>query len=436
MKHALILKMLAGATLALTVASSPAIARDHHGGSGDKDSQQTAYPNATRKEPSNLAVKDEKEQKAVNDGLAALQAGDNAKALQLLQPIADSSDSSKYAQSLALQGIANAKFKSGDTKGAIDALKRSLDIGMLPNDAYFDLELELAQFYLSAEQFQPAIDTVEKYLADGKRETSQAYAVEGNAYYRLQKYPEAIAALKKAQQLNAGKPDPFVDQTLLAAYSDSGQSGQAAELAQQQLANNPNDKAALSNAVAALAQSGKLTEAIALEEKSRAAGGFDKQDDYLNLAKLYYQKAQQDSDPKAAAQKAVAVLEEGLSKGVVKPGYDVYNIMANAAYQGEDNNKAVDAFRKAIPFAPNGDVAIAAGSLLLNEGKYPEAAKLFQQGIDKGVKKKGSAYMKLAEAKRGMKDKAGAIAAMKIAAQDPDTAAKAKAWLKQAGAGK
>ena len=43
--------------------------------------------------------------------------------------------------------------------------------------------------------------------------------------------------------------------------------------------------------------------------------------------------------------------------------------------------------------------------------------------------------MVLAEAERGLKNKQGAIAAMKKAAQDPETAAKAKAWLKNAGAG-
>ena len=48
----------------------------------------------------------------------------------------------------------------------------------------------------------------------------------------------------------------------------------------------------------------------------------------------------------------------------------------------------------------------------------------------------GSAYLVLAECERGLNNKAARIAALKKAAQDPDTAAKAKAWLKQAGAGK
>jgi hypothetical protein len=44
--------------------------------------------------------------------------------------------------------------------------------------------------------------------------------------------------------------------------------------------------------------------------------------------------------------------------------------------------------------------------------------------------------MLLAETQRGLKNKAGAIEAMKKAAQDPETAAKAKDWLRKAGAGK
>lgn len=434
MKHAPFLKLLSGATLALALVSSPAIARDRHADQGSQETKPAEYPNATRKEPK-LAMKSEREQKNFNDGITAMQAGDDAKATQLFQPLAEDSGSSDYAKSLALQAIANIKFKAGDTKGAIAALKQSLDIGALPNDAYFNLELELAQFYLADEQYQQAIDTVVKWRQEGKRETAQSYGVEGNAYYHLQKYPEAIAALKKAQALSAGKPDPFVDQTLLAAYSDSGQTDEVAKLAQQQVAANPNDKTAITNAVASLAQTGKYDEAIALEEKSRAAGNFTDEKDYVMLGKLHLLLAQNGTDTEANAGKAEGVFEEGLSKGILKPTAENYNLLGSAAYMAGQTTKAIDAYRKAVPLSDNGESAIYAGSLLLNDGKYSEAASLLKQGIGKGVKKKGAAYMLLAEAERGMKNKAGAVAAMKMAAQDPDTAAKAKAWLKKAGTG-
>ncbi|HEV2621538.1 MAG TPA: tetratricopeptide repeat protein [Frateuria sp.] len=429
MKHAPLLKLLGGAALAFALVSSPAIARDH-GDQSSKDKKEALYPNATRKEPK-LDLSSSSEQKKLNDGLDAVNAGDKDKAMQLLQPIADSS-SSKYAQSLALQGIANIKYNENDVKGAIDALKRSLDIGVLPNDTYFQLEYELAQFYLAAEQYQQSIDTVEKWRNEGKKETAESYALEGNAYYRMEKYPQAIAAIKKAQSLT-DKPQESWNQILMASYAESGQSDQAAQLAQQQLAANPNDTTALNNAVAVLMQAQKYPQAIELMEKSRAAGGFKDEKSYVNLAKLYLITGQNSEDPKPNATKAVGVLEDGISKGVVTSSYDNLKLLGDASYIAGNESKAIESYKKAMPMGKDGEAAIRAGQLLLSQQKYGEAKTLIKQGIDKGVQHKGTAYMLLAEAERGLKNKPGAIAAMKMAAQDPETSAKAKAWLKQAG---
>ncbi|HEV2540667.1 MAG TPA: tetratricopeptide repeat protein [Frateuria sp.] len=430
MKHAPLLKLLGGAALAFALVSSPAIARDRHGDQSGKDKKEALYPNATRKEPK-LDLSSSSEQKKLNDGLDAVNAGDKDKAMQLLQPIADSS-SSKYAQSLALQGIANIKYNENDVKGAIDALKRSLDIGVLPNDTYFQLEYELAQFYLASEQYQQSIDTVEKWRNEGKKETAESYALEGNAYYRLEKYPQAIAAIKKAQSLT-DKPQESWNQILMASYAESGQSDQAAQLAQQQLAANPNDTTALNNAVAVLMQAQKYPQAIELMEKSRAAGGFKDEKNYVNLAKLYLITGQNSEDPKPNATKALGVLEDGISKGVVTSSYDNLKLLGDAAYIAGNESKAIESYKKAMPMGKDGEAAIRAGQLLLSQQKYGEAKTLIKQGIDKGVQHKGTAYMLLAEAERGLKNKPGAVAAMKMAAQDPETSAKAKAWLKQAG---
>jgi hypothetical protein len=434
MKHVPVIKLLAGAIIALTVASSPVMARDSNANSKDKDKKEALYPNATRAEPK-LDLTSEKDQKALNEGLDAVNAQDKEKATQILQPIADSSKS-KYAQALALQGLANVHYNDGDVKGAIDLLKRSLDNGTMPNDTYFQLEYMLAQFYIANEQYQPALDTIAKWRAEGKKETAESYALEGNAQYRLEKYPEAIAAIKKAQSLSPDKPNDNWNQILMASYAESGQTDQAAQLAQQQLAANPNDTTAMSNAVAVLMQSQKYPEAIALMEKQRASGNLKDEKSYVNLAKLYLVTGQEGNDAKGNAVKAAGVLKEGMSKGVVQPSYDNYKLLGDASYVAENNSEAIDAYRKAMPMAKDGEAAVRAGQLLLSENKFSEAKSLIQQGIDKGVQKKGTAYMLLAEAERGLKNKPGAVAAMQKAAQQPETADKAKAWLKQAGASK
>jgi tetratricopeptide (TPR) repeat protein len=427
MKHAPLFKLLAGAALAFSVAAAPAVAHAH----ADKDKKESLYPNATRKEPK-LDLTSAKDQKALNEGLDAVNAGDAAKASQILQPIVDGSKS-KYAQALALQGMANVKYNAGDLKGAIALLSKALENGVLPNDTYFQLEYELAQFQLADEQYQAAVDTIAKWRSEGKKDTAESHALEGNAYYRLQKYPEAIAAMKQALSMT-DKPQGSWNQILMASYAESGQSDQAAQLAEQQLAANPNDATALNNAVAVMMQAQKYPEAIALMEKAKAQGALKSDKDYINLAKLYLVTGQTEADPKPNAVKAAQTIDDGMAKGIIPATYDNYKLLGDANYMAGSESKAIDAYKKAIPMATDGEASIRAGQLLLSQSKYSEARPLIKQGIDKGVKHKGSAYMLLAETERGLKNKAGAIAAMKQAAQDPETAAKAKDWLKKAGA--
>jgi tetratricopeptide (TPR) repeat protein len=291
----------------------------------------------------------------------------------------------------------------------------------------------LAQFQVADEQYQPALDTIVKWRAEGKKETAESYALEGNVDYRLGKYPEAIAAINKAKSLT-DKPQASWNQILMASYSESGQNDKAAELAQQQLSTNPDDPNALHNAASVLVQAHKYPEAIALMEKGRASGPFKNEADYVSLAKLYLVTGQDSSDPAPNAIKAGQVLEDGMSKGVVKPSADTYVLLGQAAELANNTNKAIDDYNKAVPIATDGEAALRAGRLLLSENKYSQAKGMVQQGLDKGVKQKGVAYMLLAESERGLKNKPAAIAAMKLAAQQPETAEKAKAWLKKTGA--
>ncbi|MEW5835763.1 MAG: tetratricopeptide repeat protein [Pseudomonadota bacterium] len=429
MKHAPLFKLLAGATLALTIIAAPVA----HAAHADKDKKEALYPNATRKEPK-LDLTSSKDQKALNEGLDAVSAGDAAKAESVLQPILEKSKS-KYAQALALQGLANLKYNAGDLKGAISLLAQALDNGVMPNDTYFQLEYELAQFQLADEQYQPALDTLAKWRAEGRKDTAESHALEGNAYYRLGKYPEAIAAMKQAMAMST-KPQSSWNQILMASYAESGQTDQAARLAEQQFEANPNDTTALNNAVAVLMQAQKYPEAIKLMEKAKASGALKSDKDYVNLAKLYLVTGQNENDPKPNALKAAQTLKDGMASGIVASTYDSYKLLGDANYIAGKEDDAVAAYKKAIPMATDGEAAVRAGQILVMENKNREAVTLIEQGIAKGVKHQGSAYMLLAEAQRGLKNKAGAIAAMKKAAQDPETAAKAKDWLRKAGAGK
>ena len=397
------------------------------------DKPEALYPNTTRVEPK-LDLTSSKDQKNLNEGLEAASAGDKEKAEKDLQPIIDQSKS-KYAKAMALQGLAGLKYQNSDVKGAVAMLKQSLDIGVMPNDTYFQLLYMLAQFQMADQDYQASLDTLTKWRAEGKKETADSYALEGNADYRLKKYPEAIAAIKKAKTLST-KSEPSWDQILMASYAESGQTGEAAKLAMQQVADAPNDATAFNNAVAILTQAQQYPQAIQLMETARANGTLKTEAHYVNLAKLYLITGQSSDDPKPNAMKSAAVLEDGMTKGIVSKNTENYTLLGEAAQLADNNAEAVDNYVKASTTATNGDAALRAAQVLVTEDKFTDAKKYAQEALDKGLTDhKGSAYMVLAASERGLKHKAAAIAAMQMAAEQPETAARAKEWLKQQNGG-
>ncbi|NII55634.1 tetratricopeptide repeat protein [Luteibacter sp. SG786] len=433
MKQGSLSKFALATAIALSLVSGAAVARD----TKSQDKKEALYPNATRTEPK-LDLKSEKDQKALNEGLDAANNGEKDKAMQLLQPLADGSGtSSKYAQALALQGIANMKYNDGDVKGAIATLKQALDIGVMPNDTYFQLKYMYTQFLVADEQYAPALQSLQEWRNEGKKETADSYGLEGNIDYRLEKYPEAIAAITKAKSMPDAKPQGSWDQILAASYAETGQGDKAAALATEALQKNPNDATALNNAASSLIQAQKYPEAIQLLEKARSAGAFKDEKQYVNLAKVYLIDGQDHSERQVAnAGKAAAVLKEGFDKGVVQKTGENYNLLGDSYVTGDDMKNALAAYQEAAKVATNGEPALKVARVQLQENQYAAAEKSATDAISKGVQHKGQAYMLRAEAKRGQKNKQGAIADMKLAAQDPETSAKANAWLKTAGTGK
>src|SRR5580698_5303338 len=146
-------------------------------------------------------------------------------------------------------------------------------------------------------------------------------------------------------------------------------------------------------------------------EQGKANGMITTENDYVTMAKLYMNSAQQASDPAADSGNAVQVLQDGMTKGVVKPTADNYDLLGDASMIGGDTDAAAAAYKKAIPLATNGEPALKAGVALLTQNEYSAAKPLIQQAISKGVQHKGRAYMDLAQANIGLKDKAAAAEA-------------------------
>ncbi len=398
----------------------------------NKGNEKNKYPNATRKQPEKLGVSNAQEARQLKSGLDAANSGDSATALKDLQPIADSSKSA-YARAIATLGLAQVKYRSGDTKGAITLQKQAIDSNALDNNSYFQGLVTLAQMYIANEDYSDALSTLNTWIKESGAQSADVYALQGNAYYRLQKYPEAVAAIQKAKSLS-DKPQPSWNQIEMASYFAMDKYDEAAKLAEAALAKDPNNSTLLQNVIAIYTNAGKPEKALALLERARKNGQLTDATGYMNMAKIYDNIAQSSDNPKTNAMKAVAVLKEGMDKGIVKPGLDSYRLLGDSYQLAGDYKHAVDAFAKASPDDKTGEIDFKRGQLLSDLNRDKEARAALKQALDKGgFKRIGAAWLTLGNVELGLNDKSAAIAAYKHAEKDPETRDSARKMLKRLG---
>ena len=320
-----------------------------------KAKEEVLYPNATRKDPKN-DMSSSSVQKDLQKALDLLNDNKPDEAAPLLQKIIDDPKAGKYAHSLALQGQGQVAYDKQDTAGAIKSWRAAYDQDGLPNNQHFTLLLNIANLQQQDEKYQDSLTTLDEYFKATGGGKAEAYALQGNDYYRLDKYQQAIDSITKAQSMT-DKPNDNWNQVLMASYAGLDQYDKAGAILEKQLAQHPGDAKLVEQAV-----------------------------------KVYVNGRQFD--------KAQALLDQNKSNLSNDTLYQLYRAIGAGYSQEKDGDaKAIEAFAKASLLAKTGEVDYYRGSLLLNNDRAKEATQVIQQAITKGgLKETGKAYLMLGDA--------------------------------------
>jgi hypothetical protein len=301
------------------------------------------YPQATRAEP---------EAKASRQGLKKLQklqetyqAGNDAATIAAATAIAGDADANAYEKGFALQIAGSAAANAGDEAAAADFFARALATNGLDNNNHYTVMYNLAVTQAGLDQNDKAMQTLDRFLSETKSDKPEAQALRGNILFAQERYGEAAA-------LYAGI-----------------------------LASHPDDKSSRMNAVAAYQQANQPEKAVALLATAQAKGLLTEPNEYRALY-VSYINADKDKE-------ALAVIEDGIAKGVIQPGPDLakdYMVLGQKAYYASDLATAVQMYGKAAPMAADGEAALNLAKIYAEEGKKAEAGAAAQQALDKGVK--------------------------------------------------
>jgi len=351
--------------------------------------QAPLYPNATRESP------EQRGDKALQKDMEALfklqeEEGAEDKVIAkadevLANPKANAFDKSSAAY---LAGAAWQSKEEGSYGNAIKYYQRAVDENGLHNNNHYRAMLQLAQMLAAEDKNAEALVEVDKFLNETKSED------------------ESAARIKTQIMVGMGKP------------------ADAAALLEKQLAANPNDKKTMMNLAALYMQAEQDAKAGAMFDKMRAAGLLTESKDYDIAFRLLANLEGREKD-------ALAIIDEGLKKGILEPSYEMYAFQGRSFYEAEDMTHAMEAWSKGAPLSKDGEMYLNVAKLQLDADKWAAAKESAMQAKGKGVKRQGDIWQVLARAENGLGNKAASTAALKEATKYPETKKWAEAALRQ-----
>ena len=123
-----------------------------------------------------------------------------------------------------------------------------------------------------------------------------------------------------------------------------------------------------------------MAKAAAVMDKLRAAGQLTEEREYKQLYSIYANTENKEKD-------TIAVINEGLSKGILRPDYQTYLALAQSYYYSDQIPQAIEAWQKAAPLSKDGETYLNLAKVLHSEDRIPEAKEAARQALAKGVKR-------------------------------------------------
>ena len=301
------------------------------------------YPAATREEPD--ATPSRKGMKRLQELVELYEAGDSAATVAVALELASDADANAYEKAFAYQIAGTAAPGAGDEAAAAEYFSKAIAANGLSNNDHYTSMLNLAVIQYGLEQYPEALQTLDRFLAETKSDKREALDLRGGVLMGMERYAEA-AGIYAAR-----------------------------------LAADPDDKVARMNAVSAYQQAEQDDKALALLADAHARGQLS---DAIEYRALYvnYLNVERDKD-------ALAVIEEGLAKGIVKEDADlarIFMILGQNAYFAEDEATALKMYERAAPMSDNGEAALNLAKLHAESGNKAAAKAAAELALSKGVK--------------------------------------------------
>ncbi|MBT8068788.1 MAG: hypothetical protein KJO09_16205 [Gammaproteobacteria bacterium] len=346
-------------------------------------------------------------------------------ALRALNSLYDPDKLTEYEQANVLNYIGFVYYNMDDIPGAIRTYVKLLVLPGLEPQLAKQTTYTLAQLYTMEEQYQNALNTLDKWFQMETNPPPEAYMLKAQNLYQVQRYQQMIEPIETGMQVARERGKPIKEDwwvLLNFAYFQQENYSKVRDIQKTLLTTWPKKRywMSLAGAFTELGEDQKLVYAY---NALHVQGQLDKESELVTMAQLYMQAE--------VPYKAGTLLESEMESGRVSRSGKNYRLLAQAWQLAREDGKAIPALTEAARLAEDGELHVRLGNAYLNTGEYDNCVKAVREGLRRGgIKATDNAQLSLGMCLYNLRQYNTAVAAFRQAAKTQRSKRTADQWIK------
>ncbi len=309
---------------------------------------------------------------------------------------------------------------------AINAFEQVVAEDAIPESLHLSTLFSLAQLSMANEDYQGVVNYLAKWdKINTKPQPDSYYVLKSQAFYQMNKYDEALAAINTAVAL-AEKDGKTPKENWLvlqrALYYSKQQPKKVVEVLEKMIAlyNKPEYWVQLSGMYGEV---GQEKDQLATIEAAYQQGFIKTKSDLRNLAQVYMFNG--------LPFKAAKVMKQAQEQGIIEDNVKNNAFIAEAYVQAKEDKKSIAYFEKAATQEQSGIYDQRLAEVFINLELFNEAADAAREALDKGgLDFESNAYVALGMAQFNLQNYDASILAFEQAEKHKRSERLAQQWIK------
>ncbi|MEO0549924.1 MAG: hypothetical protein AAFZ91_08380 [Pseudomonadota bacterium] len=313
-----------------------------------------------------------------------------------------------YEEGAALRLGAAIKIEAKDYAGAVSDLETALNRGFIPQAEHKTTYYNISQIYLNTENLPKALEYFDKWLAAGgspDRDTKWQLAVINQ---KLERNTESLRWAEEVFAEDGPNADRQVYDFLIYLYDDTNQLAKKAQLLEQLLAKNPNERMLWDAISGDYFRANEDRKAFEVQKAMYLGGILQTEDEIMRIVNFY--------NTFNAPYQAAKILNKEMNQGRINKTYEKMELLANLYQVAREYKRAIPVIEEAAQISPNGEMYERLGRSYIELKEWANAEEALTNAINKGgLKDRALAWVLIGQSRYEREDRAGAREAFRQA---------------------